>query len=105
MADMALITTNGSFTAQHVCAEPEPHQHTWRVKAKFLVRARTDARVYLAALDNLLGSWEGTLLPPEREWNEDIARAVGTLCNCVRVKVWRDQERIGAEWPVPEALR
>lgn len=97
--EWALITVWGSFTASHLCAEPEPHVHKWNVKAKFRVRPHTDARCYLAMLDAILASWEGKQLPPEIEWNEDIARAVGSLVNCVYVEVKRDRERLGAEWP------
>ena len=99
MADRILIGVEGSFTASHVCAEGEPHSHTWRVRAKFLVAPRTDARCYRAALDHMLASWQGTQLPPELDWSEDIARAVYTLANCARVHVWRDDERIHVWWP------
>jgi hypothetical protein len=104
-AEMALITVWSSFTASHLCAEAEPHVHRWEVEAAFRVRRHTDARCYLAMLDAMCANWEGKQLPPEIEWNEDIARAVGSLVNCVRVVVKRDRERMGAEWPVPEALR
>lgn len=103
MAEMALITVTSSFTARHVCAEAEPHQHTWSVKAYFKVAARTDARCYLAMVDAMCAHWDGKQLPVEIEWNEDIARAIDSLVNCVRVEVWRDQERIGAVWP-PETF-
>ncbi len=93
------ISAVGKFTATHVCAESVPHGHTWHVKAWFSVAPRTDARCYLAALDALLASWDGKALPEHVEWNEDIAAAVGTLCNCTSVEVWRDAERIGARWP------
>jgi hypothetical protein len=99
VTDMAIITVRGSFTASHLCAEPEPHEHTWKVKAYFRVRPHTDARCYLAMLDAMLASWEGKQLPAAIEWNEDIARAVYSLVSCVRVEVERDQERIGAVWP------
>lgn len=93
------IGAGGSFTATHICGEDRPHEHCWRVRAWFSVAPRTDVRCYRAALSALLSSWAGKPLPAHLEWNEDIAAAVGTLCNCVGVEVWRDAEDIGARWP------
>ena len=77
------IRVNGSFTASHVCAEPEAHEHTWHVAATFEVAPRTDARLYRAALDKLLAGWHGKQLPPELDWSEDLARAVSLLVKSV----------------------
>lgn len=99
MSGLITIGVQGKFTASHVCVEGVPHPHTWDVLAEFAVAPRTDARCYRAALDALLASWDGKQLPPELDWSEDIARAVHTLCNCVRVHVWRDDERIHVWWP------
>lgn len=104
MADRVLIGIDGAFTASHVCAEGVPHEHEWFAEAHFLVAPRTDARLYRAALDHLLEHWNGTQLPPELDWGEDLARAIGTLCNCVWVHVWRPEERIHAYWSA-EATR
>jgi hypothetical protein len=97
--EAVLIGINGSFRASHVCAEGEPHEHEWFVEARFLVSPRTDARCYRAAVDHLLNHWNGTLLPPELDWGEDLARAIGCLNCCVFVHVWRPEERIHAYWP------
>jgi hypothetical protein len=95
----SLIGINGSFTASHVCVEGVAHPHDWKAEARFLVPYRADARCYRAAFDALLAGWHGKQLPPELDWSEDIARALGTLCNCVWVHVWREDERIHAYWP------
>jgi hypothetical protein len=93
-----LIGVSGSFTAAHRCAEPELHVHRWHVTAWFDCPTRIDARLHKAGLDMLLAGWEGKPLPVDLEWNEDIARAVGTLVNCVEVEVRRDAEGIHARW-------
>ena len=98
MGERVLTGVSGSFTASHVCGEPDAHEHTWDVEAWFETPARADARCYQAMLDALLGSWNGKLLPKEYEWGEDMARAIGRLVNCVEVVVRRDAERIHARW-------
>ena len=102
MGDQVIITASSSFTATHVCAEAEPHPHTWKVKAYFKVAPRTDARCYLAMVDAMCAGWDSKQLPRQIEWNEEIAAAIGTLVNCVGVEVERDAERIGAVWWSPE---
>jgi hypothetical protein len=103
MGGLVLMGIDGSFTASHVCAEGVPHFHDWLAEARFLVAPHTDMRCYRAAFDHLLASWHGKQMPPELDWSEDIARAIGTLCNCVWAHVWRPGERIHAYWPPPEA--
>ena len=98
MGERVLTGVSGSFTASHVCGEPEAHEHTWHVEAWFQTPARADARCYQAMLDALLTSWSGKLLPKEYEWGEDMARVIGKLVNCVEVVVRRDAERIHARW-------
>lgn len=95
------IVVTGSFTATHSCVEKRPHKHTWTVTAWFEPPARADATLYRAALDGLLETMDGTTLPADADWNEDIAARVGALCNCVRVRVWRQSERLGCEWIAP----
>ncbi len=95
---MPIIGVSGQFTATHVCVEESAHPHTWEVMAWFSVSDRTDARCYRASLDALLSAWDGGALPSDIEWGEDIARAVGTLVNCVEVIVSRPDERIHAKW-------
>ena len=97
MSGRCLIGVSGSFTAAHICGEPELHIHRWDVTAWFDAPERVDARCHKAALDTLLASWADKPLPPHLEWNEDIARAVGTLVGCVEVEVRRD-EGIHARW-------
>lgn len=92
-----VMGVRGSFTATHVCAEPVAHRHPYKVLAKFSVAPHTDMRCHRAALDHMLANWNGKQLPPELEWSEDIARAVGTLINCVGVQVEHDD--IVAYWP------
>jgi hypothetical protein len=99
VSDRELIGINGSFRASHVCAEGEPHFHDWEFEARFLVGPRTDARCYRASVDALANHWNGTQLPPELDWGNDLARAIGALTNCVWVHVWRTEERIHAYWP------
>lgn len=93
-----MIGVAGSFTAAHRCAEPELHVHRWHVMAWFEPPARVDARLYQAALDMLLKGWEGRPLPVEVEWQEDLARAVGTLVNCVEVQVSRPDDNVYTRW-------
>lgn len=97
MAKSVTIGARGSFTATHICAEPEAHEHTWHVEAAFTVAPRTDVRCYQAMLNALLSSWQGKPLPEALEWAEDLAAAVGQLVNCVRVRV--DRGDTFAEWP------
>lgn len=98
MSGNTRIVVTGSFTAKHSCVEGKPHQHTWTVTAWFETPSRADATLYRAALDMMLDTMDGTTLPEGADWNEDIAARIATLCNCVRVRVWRQAERIGAEW-------
>jgi hypothetical protein len=93
-----LTGVSGSFTASHVCGEPEAHEHTWRVIAWFETPARADARCYQAMLGSMLASWNGKPLPANMEWGEDIARTIGKLVNCVEVVVSREPEGIYARW-------
>lgn len=91
---------SGEFTASHYSPEGDcPHEHTWKVLAWFDPPARVDARLYRAAVHAMLQNWNGTLLPHHLMWGEDIARAVGTLNNCVEVIVSREDEGIHARWP------
>lgn len=100
MGERVTIFVTGKFSASHVCAEGVPHEHKdWEVRAYFSVAPHSDARCHLAALDALLASWDGKLLPAGRDWSEDVAAMVGTLCNCIGVEIYRPGERIGARWP------
>ena len=95
----SLTGVSGHFSASH---HPRDggivHGHTYHVLAWFKVEPNTDAICYRAALRNMLEHWDHTLLPPELAWGEDIARAVGTLVNCVEVIVSRDAEGLHARW-------
>ncbi len=103
---MILTGVSGKFSATHDCPDGGgPHAHEWHVTAWFSQPHRADARCYLVALDTVLSTWEGTHLPPEIAWGEDIARTVGLLANCVEVVVSRPDERIYARWtdhPLPQ---
>jgi len=92
------IMVCADLTATHHCVEGHPHEHTWHITAWFGAPARADARLYLAALDMLLDPLQGSTLPIGADWNEDICERVSMLCNCVRVRVWRQADRLGAEW-------
>lgn len=96
---MILTGVSGKFSATHDCPDGgAPHQHEWHVTAWFETPCRADARCHLAALDTVLASWNGTHLPAELAWGEDIAFAVGRLVNCVEVVVSRPDERMHARW-------
>lgn len=90
MSGRVLTGATGRIEAAHRGPDGEIHGHTWNVRAKFENRHRTDVRIYQAMLDALLATWDHKLLPEEVSWAEDIACAVGTLVNCVQVKVWRE---------------
>jgi hypothetical protein len=98
--EKVLLGITGSFTAQHVCAELEPHPHDWHVEAQFIIAPRTDARCHRAAVHHLCAHYNGKQLPPELDWSEDIARAFHALANCHRVHVWRPEEDIHVYWPI-----
>jgi hypothetical protein len=95
------IMVSGSFTALHSCVEGMPHQRTWHVTAWFRPVQRTDAHLYLATFDNVLAGWDGTTLPKLRDWNEDIVERLAELGDCVKVRLWHEAARLGAEWPKP----
>jgi len=97
-AGITLTGVGGHFSAAHYGPEGDLHGHTWTVKAWFKTPERADARLYKAALEGLLKSWDHKLLPPELAWAEDIAYAVGRLTNCVEVEVSRDVEGYYARW-------
>ena len=101
MGGDARIMVCGSFTAIHSCVEGHPHQHEWHVTAWFNAPVRADARLHRAALDTMLARLEGTTLPVGADWNEDIAKQIGLLCSCVKVRVWRQADRLGCEWRPP----
>lgn len=98
----ALTGVSGKFRATH--HDPlgllEPHEHEWEVTAWFKAPGRADARCFKAALQTVLDLWDGTALPPDMAWGEDIARAVSVLANCVEVEVRRPDEGIHARWVV-----
>ena len=48
--------------------------------------------------------WDHKTLPDDMNWGEDIARAVGTLANCVEVEVRRPLERFYARFICSRAL-
>lgn len=99
-----LTGVSGHFSAAHHGPEGDPlrqsgiHGHTWVVTAWFRSDRGSDARCFKAALDSLLKLWDHSLMPPELAWGEDIARAVGTLANCVEVTVSREAEGFHARW-------
>lgn len=101
MSGAMRIMVCGSFVAKHSCVEGFPHEHMWNVTAWFQPPTRVDARLYREALDTMLRRLDGTTLPNRADWNEDIAVQVGTLCNCVKVRVWRQDDRLGCEWYPP----
>jgi hypothetical protein len=104
-AHQAQVGVSGSFTASHFPPEGgDLHSHTWHVTAWFDAPTRADGRCYLAALDALLDGWNGSILPADLAWCEDIARAVGALVNCVAVEVRRPDDRIHGRWPSPWPL-
>lgn len=81
----------------------ETHGHSYEVIAWFHNNDGRDVRAFQAALDQLLAQWDHTTLPESMARAEDIAVAVGTLANCVKVEVRRPLERIYAEWRVTHA--
>lgn len=98
MGDTMRIIVCGTFTAKHSCVEGFPHEHTWRVTAWFLTPVRADARLYRQSLDTMLARLDGSTLTKGADWNEGIALQISKLCNCVKVRVWRESDRLGAEW-------
>jgi 6-pyruvoyl-tetrahydropterin synthase len=76
----------------------EMHGHTWQVTAWFENEGKADARLFKCALEQVLKLWDHKVLPDELAWGEDIARAVGTLNNCVQVDVSRPMEGFHARW-------
>jgi 6-pyruvoyl-tetrahydropterin synthase len=90
---MTVLTgVSAHFSAAHY-APPLPgskedegrlHGHTWLVTAWFRNDDKADARLFKVALEQVLKLWDHKVLPDELAWGEDIARAVGTLNNCVR---------------------
>lgn len=95
-----LIGVSGYFSAAHKDRDTgDIHGHTWKVTAKFeTCEAPKDARLYKASLDALLKQWDHKTLPDKLAWAEDIAKAVGTLQNCVEVEVARPLEGLYAWW-------
>lgn len=86
------------FSAAHRSPEGELHGHSYLVTAWFSNDDRRDARCMKAALGALLTAWDHKELPDNLTWGEDIARAVGTLANCVEVIVSRPLEGFYARW-------
>ena len=100
---MILTGVTGHFCAAHrmpddVLGQREWHGHSYEVTAWFRNEGRADARVFKAALNGLLSAWDHKELPADFQWGEDIARAVGTLANCVEVEVRRPLEGLHARW-------
>lgn len=90
-----------SFCAAHRSPEGETHGHSYSVTAWFSNDDRRDARCMMAALKTMLSLWDHKELPENMAWGEDIARAVGTLANCVEVVVSRPLEGFHARWRQP----
>ena len=95
---MILSGVTGSFSASHHSPEGDLHGHSYQVTAWFRNEDHRDARCFKAALGVVLAQWDHTVLPPALAWGEDIARAVGTLANCVEVEVSRPLEGFHARW-------
>lgn len=94
-----LLGISGKFTATHNCPEGgNPHDHEWHVTAWFKNNFRSDARCYLAMIDTLLARLDGTFLPNDLSWGEDIARQLAITVNCMEVEVSRPVDRIHARW-------
>ncbi len=88
----------GTFSAAHHSPEGALHGHSYQVTAWFRNEDHRDARCFKAALQAMLALWDHKVLPAELSWGEDIARAVGTLANCVEVVVSRPIEGFHARW-------
>ena len=97
MTERVLTGASGHFSAAHNGPDGL-HGHTWEVRAWFEFSHRSDAICAKAALDAILKQWDHTTLADELAWGEDIARAVGTLANCVEVEVSRPLEGFHAKW-------
>ena len=97
MTERVLTGASGHFSAAHNGPDGL-HGHTWEVRAWFECSHRSDAICAKAALDAILKQWDHTTLADELAWGEDIARAVGTLANCVEVEVSRPLEGFHAKW-------
>ncbi len=97
MSAAVWIGVDGQFTARHYFPEDgpdaEPHWHTWFVTAWFDAPERADVRCYIAAVDALLDTMRGTVLPRGQDWDEDIVRKVKLLANCVDVEIRRPGDR------------
>lgn len=91
------------FSAAHRSPEGEMHGHSFQVTAWFTNDDRRDIRCMKAALDTMVSQWDHKELSADLSWGEDIARAVGTLANCVEVLVSRPLEGFHARWRDDEA--
>jgi len=91
----------GQFTARHIdphLGEGE-HEHTWQVVAWYPAEPWRDGRALKEALGQLLGVWNGTLLPRELWSGESLAKAVTELlANCVGADISRPIEGFYAQY-------
>ena len=94
-----LTGVSGHFCAAHRDDAGRLHGHTWKVRAWFKCPSPADAACHKVALGAVLAQWDHTDLSDRgMMWGEDIARAVGTLVNCVEVEVSREAEGYYARW-------
>lgn len=92
-----MIGVSAKLTARHVdplLGEGE-HEHTWHITAWWLSRPFRDARALKLYLTELLGVWQGTLLPPALWSAEAIAETITRLApECIGADVNRPDEGI-----------
>jgi hypothetical protein len=97
---MSLTGVGSSFTARHedpLMGEGE-HEHTWQVIAWYPSEPFRDARSMKGALETVLATFEGQLLPPDLWAAERFASALmDLLANCVGVDVSRPTEGFYAQ--------
>lgn len=92
-----MIGVLAKLTARHVdphLGEGE-HEHTWHITAWWPSKPFRDARMLKEYLGELLGVWEGTLLPPDLWSAEAIAETITRLVpECIGADVNRPEEGI-----------
>lgn len=84
------------LTASHdLPVKQAPHAHKWTVTIYWPSEPWIDARLMRMGLDDFLRPMQGQHLSGMT--HEHLARAALKIRDVVRVKVWRDDERMGCE--------
>ncbi len=93
---MRMTGVGGIICAAHYSREGILHGHTYEVTAWFA--DGYDAIELQQALNDKLGLWDHTVLPPEMASGEALAEHIGTVMQAIEVTVSRPAERIYAKW-------